>query len=153
MASYPDINGVRTSYCSIELGIGVYFPKGIKEINYEDAGEIPEIKGLSAVTIGRPRGTNASKGDIVLYQEEWDELLPILTGNGLFGYMESVWPVTIAYAEAVQPQKTKTDRLVSVRFHSAKKGNSEGGDALTVSLQMSILRIAWHGRYTALRTR
>jgi hypothetical protein len=150
--SYPDVNGMRTSYCSIELGIaGFQFVKGVKGINYEDEGEIPEIPGAAAVTIGRTRGGNKCKGDIELYQEEWDDLLPVLTFNGVMGYMESAWPITVTYAEPVQFQKTKTDTLYGVRFHSAARSNSEGSDALTVKLQMSIMRIMWHSRYVAMR--
>jgi hypothetical protein len=151
MPRYPDVNGARTSYCSIELGMAGFFFKGAKSINYKDKGELPKIYGTSAVPIGRPRGQNDSEGDIELYQQEWDELLPVITQQGRVGYMELAWPITCAYAEPSQPLLTKTDVLVGVRFMSADRGNSEGNEPLTVKLELSIMSIKWHGRYVALR--
>ena len=153
MPNYPDVNGVATSYCSIRLMIGPGIPiVGVKSINYKDVGEIPKVRGASAVDIGRTRGKVSSEGDIELLQEEWDLLLPKLTLAGVVGYMESPWPVSVVYAEAASPQKTRMDSLVAVRFHSAEKSNSESTDALTVKLQMSIMQIAWSGPYVALRS-
>lgn len=151
MATYPDVNGVRTSYCSIELGLQNRPIPGAKSINYEDSGTIGHVKGTSANIIGRTRGDNESKGDLELYQEEWDEMLPILTRGGAVGYMELSWPMTVCYAEAANLFKTKTDHLVGVRFHSFKKANGESTDGLVVSVQLDIMRIKWHGKFVAVR--
>ena len=151
MPNYPDVNGVRTSYCSIELGIDGLKLVGVTAINYKETGEIPKIKGTSPKPVGRTRGMVDFEGDLEMLQEEWDELLVKLTRNGTIGYMEEAWPVSVTYAEPSQPSKTKTDRLIGVRFHSAEKSNSEGADALSVKLQMSIMDIVWNNKYVALR--
>lgn len=148
---YPDVNNARTSYCSIEFGFPGRLIPGIKSINYKDNGEIPKIMGTNAVPIGRVRGKADAEGDVEFYQKEWDSLLPILTQGGLVGYMEIAWPITVTYAEPSNLIDTRTDKLVGVRFFGAEKSNSEGTDALTVKLQMSIMRIQWHGRFVALR--
>jgi hypothetical protein len=152
---YPDINGVRTSFASIELNIWgaaeAIRLRGIRSINYRDTGDIPKIRGASGTPIGRVRGESDTEGDIEIYQKEWDELLPILTRNGLFGYMETVNAIAVTYSDLLDNIGTKTDRLDGVRFYGADRSNSEGGDALTVKLSLSIMEIAWHGRYTALR--
>lgn len=146
MPNYPDINGVATSYCSIRLMVGPGIPLvGVKSLNYKDVGEIPKVRGMSAVDIGRTRGKVSSEGDLEILQEEWDELILRLTLTGTVGYMETTWPVQVVYAEALSPQKTRVDNLIGVRFHSAEKSNSEGTDALTVKLQMSIMQIRWSG--------
>jgi hypothetical protein len=153
MPIYPDVNGTATSYCSIRLLVGPGIPLvGVKSINYKDAGEISKVRGMSAVDIGRTRGKVSSEGDIEMLQEEWDELLPKITFAGVVGYMESTWPVSVAYAEPSAPQKTKVDALIGVRFHSAEKSNSEGTDALMVKVSMSIMQIRWNGFYAALRS-
>jgi hypothetical protein len=150
-ASYPDINGVRTSWASILLGVGGRTIPGVKSLNYKDVGEIPKIKGTTAVTIGRTRGTVDAEGDIEIYQEEWYDALALLTAAGQMGYMEPVWPITVSYAEPIQLYKTHTDRLVGVRFFGAEQSHSEGAEALTVKLQLSIVSILWDGKYRALR--
>ncbi len=151
MPNYPDVNGVRTAYCSIEVGIAGFFLKGVKSLNYKDNGEIPKIFGTSPIPIGRTRGQNDSEGDIEFYQEEWDEMLPLLTLAGSIGYMEGIWPISVTYAEPSQMAKTKTDQLVGVRFMSAERSNAEGTDALTVKLSLSIMRIVWHTKFVAMR--
>lgn len=150
---WPNVNGVETSYCSIRLLVGAGVPiKGVTAINYKDVGEIPDVMGASAVPLGWTRGNNRSEGDIELLQSEWDELLPKITAAGLTGYMETIWPVAVTYAEAIQPQKTKTDMLPFVRFHSGERSHAKGTDALTIKLQMKILpQIQWHGLYVAQR--
>lgn len=148
---YPDVNGVRTSYASIELAVLGLRLKGVKAINYKDGVEIGKVRGTSANNIGRTRGTNDPEGDIEIYQEEWDNLLPLLTTGGLIGYSELATPVTVIYAEVTSPQKTRMDILEGVRFHSADRANAEGSDALTVKLSMDIMKIRWHGLFLALR--
>jgi hypothetical protein len=152
MASYPDINGARTSYASITFGVAERTILGIKALNYKDTGEIPKIRGTSGLPVGRTRGTADHEGDVEFYQEEWDELLPILTGGGVWGYMERSWPLRVCYSEISQPEKTVLDILVGVRFFGAEKSNSEGNDALTVKVNLSIMEILWNGRYAALRS-
>lgn len=150
---WPNVNGVETSYCSIRLLVGAGVPiKGVTAVNYKDVGDIPLVMGASATPLGWTRGENHSEGDIELLAAEWDELLPRLTIGALVGYMESRFPVSITYAEASQPQKTKTDILPAVRFFGAERSHAKGTDALTVKLQMKILpQVQWHGLYVAQR--
>lgn len=147
MADYPEVNGNEPAYCSIELDIDGTKLRGVKSINYKDAGEIPKIKGTAVKAIGRTRGNFDHEGDIEMYAKEWDDLLPKLTQNGAVGYSELAWNVAVTYSEPLERSRTKTDRLIGVRFHSAERSNQEGVDALTVKLTMSIMDIAWHGKY------
>lgn len=146
MATYPDVNGVRVSYCSIELDIDGTKLKGVRSINYKETTEIPKIRGLSAKPIGRTRGNSDFEGDIELYREEWDELVAKLSQNGAVGFSETSWPVSITYAEPSDLSKTVTDRLIGVRFHSPEIANSESADATVVKVMLSIMDIAWNGR-------
>jgi hypothetical protein len=150
---WPNVNGVEVSYCSIRLIIGGGVPiKGVTAINYKDVGDIPLVMGASATPLGWTRGENHSEGDIELLAAEWDELLPKLTIAGSFGYMEQAYPVSVTYAEASNPTKTRMDYLPRVRFFGAERSHAKGTDALTVKLQMKILpQIKWHDLHVAQR--
>lgn len=151
LPKYPDVNGVRTSYCSIELGIDGLKLKGVTSINYREPGEIGKLRGTSPHPIGRTRGQVTPEGDIEMYRAEWDELLKKLTKNGTFGYMELSWPVTVAYAEEISPETTVTDTLEGVRFLSPEVSNAEGTDAVKVKVTLDIMGILWNGKYRSLR--
>jgi hypothetical protein len=149
--SYPEVNGHRTSYCSIELGIDGTRIKGVKSINYKDEVEIGELYGTSSNRIGRTRGRSKPGGDIEIYQAEWEEyLLPKLARNGAIGFAELSWTITVTYSE-LGLSRTVTDRLIGVRFLSADKSNSEGTDALVVKCTLDVMRVMFQQRYKALR--
>jgi hypothetical protein len=148
---YPDRNGNRTSYCSIEFGVNGTPIKGVKSINYKETLEIKKIKGTSAKPIGRNRGTSDFEGDIELYQAEWLALLPILTLGGTVGFSELSHTVTVVYAELLSPGDTVIDRIQGVRFCPPEVANSEGGDLATYKVPLDIMDIVWANKYRSLR--
>lgn len=151
---FPNINGFESSFCSIRFQIGPgLLITGIKTVNYKDVGEIPKVRGASAIDIGRTRGKVSSEGDIEILAREWDNLLPFLTQGSTVGYMETIVPaVQVSYDEPGSPENTTTDSLVAVRFHSPEKSYSESTDANYVKLQMSIMAIVWNGAFVGLRS-
>lgn len=149
---YPDINGVRTSFCSIQFGIESIPIVGIKEINYEESQDVKPIYGTSRKPVGRPAGTVAYTGSIVVYQKEFYQvILPKLLSLGVTqGITTGAWalvsaPIVIAYSEEQSPEDTVSDTLSGVRLMAPKASHSEGPDALTMSLTMSIMDILWNG--------
>jgi len=156
MPAFPDINGTKTSYCSVELGIDGTRIKGVKSLNYRESHDIGMIRGLSSHPIGRTRGMVSFEGDIELYQADWLTLLPILTVAGKFGFAELAHTIFSTYAEVVaSPTETVQDILEGVRFHSPESGvASDSGDAQVVKLSMSIMNIRWgRGVFQGLRHR
>lgn len=149
---YPDVNGNRTAYCSIELGINGNIAKGVKEINYKEMHDIPKMRGTSAKPQGRGRGTVDFEGDITFYQADWKGLLFLLTRGGTVGFAELSHALTVSYAELLSPADTVTDRLVSVRIHSPEVSMSEGADLATVKCGLSIMDIRWANAFQGLRT-
>jgi hypothetical protein len=148
---YPDINGNRTSFCSIELGFTGIPVKGIKSINYREKHDIPAIYGTSAKPIGRTRGRVSFEGDIEFYQAEWNSLLPFLTLAGAFGFAELSRVLTIVYAEKLSPQHTVTDVIVGARLNSPDSSNSEGTEASTIKCSISMMDIKWAKGFQGLR--
>lgn len=150
---YPDINGVRTSFCSIEFGVEAIRLTGVKALNYRTTHDIPKVRGTSSKALGRVRGEEECEGDIEIYQADWKKLLPVLTVAGAFGFAERSVPCRVVYAELLSPLDIQTDILMGVRIHSADNANSQGPDALTVKLGLSIMDIIYDGKYFGLRPR
>ena len=138
---YPDVNGNRTAFCDLRLGVAGVPIKGIKSISYDEDHEIPFVYGTDTDPIGRTAGRRGFTGNIEFYQAEWLMLLPVLTRSGLFGWAELSNVVTCAYATLLNPVDTITDSLIGVRLHAPKRSYSEGTDALTVNVSMSIMRM------------
>jgi hypothetical protein len=149
---YPDVNGHRTSYCSIELGVNGVLIKGAKSINYKEEVEDADVYGNSANQIGGTRGKAKCSGDIEFLEAEWNQLiLPVITLGGVIGYAERRWLITVTYAEAANMDLTVTDILEGVKFKSIDRSNGEGVDALTVKVSLGIMAIKWRGVFRALR--
>lgn len=151
---YPDVNRMRTSYCSIELGIDGVKIKGVNAINYRETHEVGKGRGTASKPQWRTRGEVDFEGDLEILQADWVQLmLPKLALGGLFGFAELGWPVTITYAEISAPTDFVTDRLVGVRFLAPDVSNSPGTDAIAIKVTMNIMDIIWANRYRGLRTR
>jgi hypothetical protein len=154
MPFYPDVNGVRTSYCSIEFAVNGRRIKGVRSINYRESHEIPKIRGTGSHPMGRTRGVVDFDGDLEIYQADWLELLHFLTLGGTVGFAELSNVITVTYAELASPQDTVVDTLRGVRIHSPDSSASEGAEAQVIKLSLSIMDILW-GRlvYRGLRAR
>lgn len=150
---YPDVNGIRTSYCSIQLNLDGLPIVGVDSINYRNTHEVGKIRGTSAKPIGRTRGNLDFEGDIEFYQAEWASLvLPKLGGPfGIFEFSARSWTVTVAYSEVGAPRdQIVTDTLIGVRFLAPDQSNAQGTDAAKVKLTMNIMDIIWNQSYQAL---
>lgn len=150
---YPDVNGVRTSYCSIVAGFDGFPIVGLRSINYREPLEIGKIRGTSPKPIGRTRGNADIEGDMEMYAEEWkNQLLPKLAGLfGLSGFSEASIPIKVSYAERRNPSGIHSDHLIGVRIHSPDRTNTEGTDASIVKLTLDIMDIVWANKYRSLR--
>lgn len=146
---YPQVNGFKTSFCSIEMRIngGLQLP-GIKAISYKEALSFGKVYGNSSSKQGRTRGQLDGTGSIEVYQDQWYALLDTVTLGGARGLSEGSDAITITYSEGmgIAMLATKCDVLPGVRFHSPDFSGSEGTDALTVKLEFDILGpIVWAG--------
>lgn len=148
---YPQVNGFKTSFCSIEMRIngGLQLP-GLKSINYKESLTQGKVYGNSPFKQGRTRGQIDGTGSIEVYQDQWYAFLDTVTLGGTRGFSEGSDAVVVTFAEPMSPIETKTDILPGVRFHSPDFSSSEGTEALTVKVEFDILGpIVWNGTSAA----
>jgi hypothetical protein len=142
-ALYPDINGVRWDYSCVEVRIGVTPFRGVKSINYADGKEPGDVFGTGAQRVGRTRGQYKPEGSIELYEQEWRDLLAALPP--MVGYLEAIFPIIITY-QSTMISALKVDVLYGCQIKKVSSDRQEGSDAITVKLDLDIMRIERDGR-------
>lgn len=145
--SYPDINGVRFDWSSVDIKIGgVLRPIGVKSIEYSHRLEPTKVRGNHAQPIGRTRGEYEAEGSITLFKAEAQllrdalEALPPAGG----GYMEKAFEIVVSYADT--GQVTVTDTLVGCRIKSEADSHSQGADPLEESIELDVMCLKKNGK-------
>ncbi len=142
-ALYPDINGVRWDYSCVEVRIGVKPFRGVKSINYADGKEPGDVFGTGAQRIGRTRGQYKPEGSVELYEQEWRDLLAALPAG--VGYLEAVFPIIVTYQSSLT-SGLNVDVLAGCQIKKVSSDRQEGSDAITVKLELDIMRIERDGK-------
>lgn len=146
---YPDVNGIRTSFCSIRFDIDGLPVPGIDSINYRDTHEVGKIRGSSRKPIGRTFGNLDYEGDVEFYQAEWVSMvLPLLTLGGRRPFSSVSTTITVAYTEVGLPRdQIVTDVLVGARLVAPDQSNAQGTDATKVKLTLNLMDIIWANKF------
>lgn len=131
--SFPQVNSNKFSYASITLWIDGRPYRGVKAINYKDSLKPAIVRGTGKQAIGWTAGQYESEGDVELFREEWADVRSALGP----GYMERVFSIQVQYQEL--GASLQTDTLPAVRISENTRSNSEGTDALTVKLGLTLL--------------
>lgn len=141
---FPLINGHRYGFASIEASPAGNITTGFKSINYKTKTEAGLARGTSFFPSGRPEGQNTSDGSAEMYKRDFQALIEKLAppGSGK-GFTRVPFDMPVAYAE--DGEGVITDTLFGVRIVSAEDSHSEGPDALTVKMELSIMRISYNG--------
>lgn len=138
----PNINGVAYSHSSItimipELGETII---GAESLSYSDDCEPGLLYGTMPGILGRTAGQYKPEGQIVLWRQQFDELISKLPRE--FGIYSYDWIIT--YGDYGMP--TKTDTLVGVRLIGNGVDSSQGNEGTKMTVKLSIFGIAWNGK-------
>jgi hypothetical protein len=140
-AQKPLVNGNEYSFASIELNIKGTLFTAVKSIQYDGGLEPGKVYGTGVIALAHTRGTYEASASIEVYRGDFEKLTALL-GDG-FG--EVTFEITVVYAEKNRP--TITDRLPAVRIMKPAMDNSQGSDALTVKLDLTVLdQIEYNGK-------
>jgi hypothetical protein len=142
--SYPNVNGHKHSWASIEIQVGTKKIRGCKAVSYKNTMEPGEVRGTGVQVLGRTRGDLKSEGSLELFLAEYQELIDELSADGT-GFLEKSFDITVSYSEASSP--IITDKLIGCRLKGGDKGFSQGTDALSVKCDLSIMYIIENGKH------
>lgn len=138
-AEYPQVNGVRYDYSSVEINVNGRIIKGVKSISYKHALKPGVVRGTSAQKNGRTRGQYEPEASFTMYKQEADEFIESL-GNG---YMERSFNVVVNYSDDGQP--VKTTRIIGARIADESDENEEGTDALCTKFELDVIAVIKNG--------
>jgi len=145
MANYPLINGHAYDFQAIEIDIdGVGITVGVKELSFNDSLEAGVVRGTRPEKLARTVGQYDAEGSIVLFQQDYFELIQALSGGSdSVGVMTKSFNITVTYSNPNMP--VHVARLIGCRIKTRDRSYSSGLDALEVSLDLDIMRVEEDG--------
>ena len=104
--------------------------------------EAGQVRGAHAEVLGETQGELTNEASLTLYKEEWGVLLNKL-GDG---YMDKRFNVTVLWATNENVTQIQKDEILGARITGVEHSGSQGSDAPTVSLTLSVMEIRLNGK-------
>jgi len=139
---YPQVNGNRYSWASVEIAIGSLRFKGFKGIEYSNNLEPGEVRGTGPQKLGRTRGDLKPEASFEIYKQEYYLLIAALAVNGA-GFMETEFGIVVSYSDRNQP--IITDEIIGCRIKKPAHSGSQGTDAMVVKVDLDIMMVIENG--------
>jgi hypothetical protein len=139
LPSYPEYNGNRFSWASIQIRFNGKRYIGVKSLKCSQELEPEMVYGTSAQPIGRTQGDLKPDASLEMYTAEADALIDDL-GDG---YMEKEFDIHVAFQEGA---KISTRVLKKCRLKKVDESHSRGTDALTTTFDLSVMWIERNGK-------
>lgn len=138
------INGKVYDFSSVEIVIDGIAYQNVTEINYSHGVEPGVLRGTSAMMRGRSRGSYDTDGSLSMYKEDYANMIGVLAGKGLGGYMMAEFLVMVAFRDigAVVPC---IDTLHGCRIKRDEDSLSSGGDVIVVKVDLSVFEVVRNG--------
>lgn len=146
---YPQINGVKYDFSSIELNLNGQSFVGFKSINYSRTRTRTKVYGSNSDPLAKTKGTNDYSGDCEVYLAEWNYfqqniLIPYaLQQTGTGGYGDVFFTVTVSYR--TNTSDLISDTLAGCTLDSTEASQSQGTDALIRKMMLNPLKIYFGG--------
>ena len=136
---YPDINGNRFEWASVEVRCDGRRYLGCKSLNYSQELAPGEVYGNHAQKLSRTRGELKQDGSLEMFKDEADDLIETF-GDG---YMEKVFDIVANYQESA---RIKTVILHGCRIKKVDDSHQQGTDALTTKFDLDVMWIERNGK-------
>ncbi len=136
---YPLLNGVRHSFCSIELKLNNTIFIGFKSLNYNRTRSRGVVRGNHPDPLGKTRGDNEYEADCELYLAEWNMFQMSLGA----GYGDVFFQIFATYSE--NGFDTIQDVINGCTIDSTEVSQSQGSDPLVRKFDLSPLKILYNG--------
>lgn len=139
MADIPGVNGNRFSWVSIECSIdGVTFTN-LMEINYSTTIERADVYGTGPQKVGRTRGRANHEASLTFHKEAARNFQQQLGA----GWADKTFNVTVNYAD--DGNEIVSDSLEGCKVGGFEDSHSDGTEALTVTVPLSVFDIKYNG--------
>lgn len=140
MADSPSVNRVTYDFSSIEFRADdVWYPE-LQEINYSQELSRQLVYGTPVQPIGRTRGQLKPEANIVLLRNAFNRMVDQF-GDGFY---EKEFEIVVLYNFDGEP--LVTDTLQKCTIMKPEAGGSQGGDPLTIKVDLSLLGILYNGK-------
>ncbi len=140
------INGHVKDFSSIAIRISTPAPiifNRVTAINYEQSNTPGELRGTSALVLGRSRGQYSANASMTIYVDEYHLLLDALAKvkfpNPRAGYMEKPFDVMVSYAET--DSRPVQDVLRACRIVRDSSQNSAGSDPSMIDVDLHVIEL------------
>lgn len=141
--SYPDNDGVKFDFTSIELDIAGTKFVGVTTVSYSDELEPGPVRASYAHELGATRGEYSAEASMTVLKEEMPNLLALLSDAEKKGFGEKFFTATVQYSETGKP--VQTDTLEGVRIKKLDNDHQTGPDALVVKIDLRVGLIVHDG--------
>lgn len=139
---YPQVNGVRHSWASVEIRLADDIVLGIQDINYKDSLDPTAVYGAGPRPIAFTLGRAEFSGDLSILLEEFNTLITKLGA----GWKAVSFDIIVTYDESGSGLSTIVDTLKGVRLSDTDGSNSNGNSDPTVrKCSFKCLDILWNG--------
>jgi hypothetical protein len=137
---YPDTTSFRADFHSSIAKIdGQQFP-GYKECKLSRKRERGVVKGANADPLGKTRGSNTYEASITVFAAEFK--IFVLDHFGA-GYADKTFTFEVALTEG--GYDTQVHYALGCTIDSSELSISEGNDAVTLTIDMSPVKILFNG--------
>jgi hypothetical protein len=142
--AYPQVNGHRYSWVSLEVSIGVVASGtpmvGVRSINWSDELAPGVVYGTKPQPIGYTRGKQTITADMELLLAEWENLR---LGLGGVGFGEVLFDIVVNFHEFGVGVQSYV--LIGCRVTKVEQSNSDSTDASMVKLTLATLKVLHNG--------
>ena len=128
---YPLINGVRHSWCSIEITLNGFIYLGVTSLNYDWELKHENVYGTHPDPLGRTRGQANYTGEVEMLLAEW-ALFSAALGPG---FAEVPFQIDVCYSD--NGVDTIYDKLVGCVLDKGS-GSQSNGDAKAITRKLTI---------------
>lgn len=138
--SYPDINGHRYSFASIEATFNGLLFAGFTEISYGNSLAPGDVYGTSSNKLGRTKGKQDSKCSFTMYKSEFENLRLTLGAAGV-AYGETPFNITVTYFELGQVPITDLIEGIRIVEDEDMPGSSDSAEPSKVKVTCNVMRV------------
>lgn len=145
MALFPLVNGKAYDYSNIEMPLPfVGLVKAITEINYSDTIDKGQLRGLAPHNLAWTDGQYDAEGSFIVEKQFHTAFIQAACAAAPGGDIRKYeFSIPVIYGNFGMP--LITDKLVGCVIMGNEQGNSQGTDAIVVSVSLGIKAVFWGG--------